>query len=143
MTFINQSAGILAYRRNIGQLEFLLVHPGGPFYKFRDLGVWSIPKGRIESGENPESAARREFYEETGLLVTQNLTAMAPVVLKSGKIIHAFSLQQDFDLTDFHSNTFKLLGIDYPEVDRSAWFNKFSALRKIHPAQASFLCQIE
>src|SRR2546430_13236640 len=98
------SAGILAYRRNNG-LEILLAHPGGPFWAKKDAGVWSIPKGLVESGDLL-ACARREFTEETGLTADGAFLPLAPVKQKSGKTVHPFAVEADFDLANCRSNTF-------------------------------------
>src|ERR1700758_5243980 len=101
------SAGILAFRRQTG-LEILLGHPGGPFWAKKDAGVWTIPKGVSGQGEDRLAAARREFTEETNLAAPGDARALMPVNLKSGKIVHAFALQADLDLSGFASNTFEI-----------------------------------
>src|SRR5438132_4825279 len=100
------SAGILAYRRHNG-LEVLLAHPGGPFWTKKDEGAWSIPKGLVESGDLL-ACARREFLEETGLVVDGEPVPLSPVKQKSGKVVHAWAIEADLDLTDSRSNTFTL-----------------------------------
>ena len=138
------SAGILAYRRKDG-LEVLLAHPGGPYWANKDLGAWSIPKGLVESGDLV-ACARREFHEETGLTADGVLIPLAPVKQKSGKTVHAFALEADFDLTDCRSNTFKVewpprsgKWKDFPEVDRVAYFDRAAATTKILAYQRPFI----
>src|SRR5690242_13203976 len=101
------SAGILAFRQRSG-LEVLLGHPGGPFWASKDEGAWTIPKGLVETGDDLVAAARREFTEETGLVVEGNMIELTPVAQKSGKLVHAFAVERDFDLSHFASNTFAL-----------------------------------
>src|SRR6202049_2819775 len=101
------SAGILAFRRKPA-LEVLLAHPGGPFWAKKDDGAWTIPKGLVEAGENSAAAARREFNEETSLAAEGELIALAPVNQKSGKVVHAFAVEADFELGPFASNTFDI-----------------------------------
>ncbi|HEX4043767.1 MAG TPA: NUDIX domain-containing protein, partial [Xanthobacteraceae bacterium] len=96
------SAGILAFRRQAG-LEVLLAHPGGPFWAKKDDSAWTIPKGLVEPGDDLAATARREFREETNLTVPGALLALAPVNQKSGKIVHAFAAEADFDLGQFAS----------------------------------------
>ena len=91
------SAGLLAFRRK-NELEVLLAHPGGPFWAKKDDGVWTIPKGLVEPGDDLIAAARREFAEETNLIADGELIALAPVNQKSGKTVHAFAFEADFDL---------------------------------------------
>src|SRR5262249_50681507 len=101
------SAGILAFRRR-DDFEVLLAHPGGPFWAKKDAGAWTIPKGLVEPGDDIIAAARREFSEETNLVAEGDLIELAPVRQKGGKLLHAFALEQDFDLSAFTSNTFEL-----------------------------------
>jgi predicted NUDIX family NTP pyrophosphohydrolase len=138
------SAGILAYRRRRG-LELLLAHPGGPYWRGRDEGAWSIPKGVVESGDLL-ACARREFNEETGLQADGDLVALTPRRQKSGKTVHAFALEADFDLSGFVSNTFEMEWPPrsgktqaFPEVDRVAYFSLPIARRKILPGQRPFI----
>ena len=134
------SAGILAFRRRSG-LELLLAHPGGPYWRSRDVGAWSIPKGMVET-DDVLACARREFNEETGLTAAGPFTALTPIRQKSGKTVHAFAVEADFDLTRFSSNMLymewpprsgKLQS--FPEIDRVAYFTLATARRKILPAQ--------
>ncbi|HXW48677.1 MAG TPA: NUDIX domain-containing protein [Xanthobacteraceae bacterium] len=143
------SAGILAYRRR-KELEVLLAHPGGPFWAKKDAGVWTIPKGLIEPGNDAIGAARREFKEETNLVAAGETIALAPVRQKSGKMVHAFALEADFDLTLFASNTFEIewppksgRWRTFPEIDRIAYFTLPTARAKILAYQASFLTELE
>ena len=101
------SAGLVAFRRRNG-LEVLLAHPGGPFWAKKDDGVWTIPKGLVEPGDSLLAAARREFREETNLTPSGELIALAPVNQKSGKAVHAFAFEADFDLAQFASNKFEI-----------------------------------
>src|ERR1700741_2541470 len=101
------SAGILAFRRR-PELEVLLGHPGGPFWAKKDAGAWTIPKGLVEAGDDIVAAARREFTEETGLAAEGAMLELSLVTQKSGKLVHAFALEADFDLARFASNTFEL-----------------------------------
>jgi len=103
-----QSAGLLLYRRPAGRLQVLLVHPGGPFWRKKDLGAWSIPKGEFAAGEDALAAATREFHEETGLEVAGPFTPLAPVKQPGGKIVHAWAVEGDFDPRALRSNTFSL-----------------------------------
>ncbi|MFY9696029.1 MAG: NUDIX domain-containing protein, partial [Xanthobacteraceae bacterium] len=122
------SAGLLIYRRENG-LEVLLAHPGGPFWVKKDDGVWTIPKGLVEAGNDLIAAARREFTEETNLTADGELTALSPVNQKSGKTVHAFAFEADFDLARFASNEFQIewpprsgRQQSFPEIDRIAYF---------------------
>jgi predicted NUDIX family NTP pyrophosphohydrolase len=143
-----QSAGILAYRLDNEVLEVFLVHPGGPLWAGKDLGAWSIPKGEFEE-EDPLSAARREFAEETGIQVEGDFLALSPQKQKGGKVVSAWAVEADFDASEMRSNTFEMewpprsgRRQSFPEVDRGAWFSVEEALRKINPAQAGFLDEL-
>jgi predicted NUDIX family NTP pyrophosphohydrolase len=138
------SAGILAFRRG-RSVEFLLAHPGGPYWRNKDEGAWSIPKGTVESGD-VLACAKREFNEETGLVADGELTALTPLRQKSGKLVHAFALEGDFDLTAFTSNTFEMEWPphsgkmqSFPEIDRIAYFTLSTARKKILPGQRAFI----
>jgi len=138
------SAGILAFRRKRG-LEVLLAHPGGPYWRSKDEGAWSIPKGVVESG-NLLACAKREFNEETGLIAAGTFIPLTAARQKSGKMVHAFALAADFDLTGFSSNEFEMewpprsgKHQSFPEVDRIAYFTLATARRKILPGQRPFI----
>jgi predicted NUDIX family NTP pyrophosphohydrolase len=140
------SAGLLLYRRRGGPIEVLLVHPGGPFWRHKDAGAWTIPKGEVGPGEALLDAARREFQEETGFAVDAPAVPLGHVRLTSGKIIHAFAAEGDLDASEVRSNTFEMQWPRgsgqwraYPEVDRAAWFNLAEARRRILPAQGALL----
>jgi predicted NUDIX family NTP pyrophosphohydrolase len=146
-----KSAGILLYRRAAsGAIEVLLAHPGGPFWTRKDEQAWSIPKGEF-SAEEPLDAARRELTEETGAVVGAAATpvALAPVKQPSGKVVHAFAVEQDFDVATLRSNTFTMewpprsrREQEFPEVDRVAWFGLDEARRKIQRGQEGLLDQL-
>jgi predicted NUDIX family NTP pyrophosphohydrolase len=138
------SAGILAFRRKRG-LEVLLAHPGGPYWRKRDEGAWSIPKGVVESGDLL-ACAKREFNEETGLTAAGDFIALEPARQKSGKLVHAFAQEADFDLANFTSNEFEMewpprsgKRASFPEVDRVAYFPVDTARKKILPGQLPFI----
>jgi predicted NUDIX family NTP pyrophosphohydrolase len=142
------SAGILAYRRR-ERLEVLLAHPGGPYWRAKDLGAWTIPKGLVESGDL-KTCARREFNEETGLSAEGPLVPLTSLTQKSGKTVHAYALAADFDLTQFKSNDFEMEWPPrsgklqtFPEVDRIAWFDLPTAKKKILPGQLAFLQELK
>ncbi len=139
------SAGILVFRRNHRGLELLLAHPGGPYWRNKDAGAWSIPKGLVESGD-PLTCAKREFNEETGLVAAGKFIQLRPIRQKSGKTVHAFALESDFDLAAFSSNDFEMewpphsgKRQSFPEVDRISYFKVATARRKILPAQRPFI----
>ena len=141
-----QSAGILVYRLSQAGPAVLLVHPGGPFWAKKDAGAWSIPKGEFDSTENPEDAARREVKEETGMEISGPLQELGVAKQKSGKLVYAWAVCQDWDPATLLSNTFRMeypprsgRMVEFPEVDRAAWFELPAAREKIHPGQAPFL----
>jgi predicted NUDIX family NTP pyrophosphohydrolase len=143
------SAGILLYRGEGNSLEVLLVHPGGPFWAKKDEGAWSIPKGELDEGEESRACALRELEEEIGSsldLVPEQLAELGEVRLKSGKRVHGWAAEGDFDPASLHSNTFAMewpprsgKQREFPEVDRAEWFAPEQARLKINPAQAVFL----
>jgi predicted NUDIX family NTP pyrophosphohydrolase len=144
------SAGLLLFRTTARGLEVLLVHPGGPFYARKDLGVWSIPKGLPEAGEELLAAARREFAEETGFAASGPFESLGTVLQKNGKRVHAWAARGDADPAELRSNHFELewprgSGVkrSFPEVDRAAWLSLDEARRKIVPAQAELLDALE
>jgi predicted NUDIX family NTP pyrophosphohydrolase len=153
-----RSAGILLFRRNGsaagadggGELEVLLVHPGGPFWARRDAAAWSIPKGEVDPGEEERVCALRELHEETGAAfpdaLEHELLPLGEVRLKSGKVVSAWALERDLDADAIHSNTFELEWPPrsgrvqtFPEVDRAGWFALDAAREKLLPAQAPFV----
>src|SRR3954471_5832356 len=103
-----QSAGLLLYRWGDAGLEFLLAHPGGPFWAKKDEGAWSIPKGEYLEGEDPLSVAKREFYEETGSELNGRFVALPPAKQPSGKIINAWAVEGDIDAASIRSNSFSM-----------------------------------
>lgn len=140
-----QSAGLLIYHITNNQLEMLLVHPGGPFFSKKDLGAWSIPKGEFTT-EDPLAAAIREFKEELGIDIAGNFHPLAPVKLKSGKIVHAWAIEADLDISQTVSNTFTIEWPprsgkmqEFPEVDKVEWFTIGEAKEKINGAQVGFI----
>ena len=140
------SAGLLMYRVRENELEFLLAHPGGPFWKDRDAGAWTIPKGEIQEGENPLAAAKREFEEEVGVKPQGDFIELTPITQKGGKVVHAWAIEGDCDTATIRSNTFQMEWPPRsgkfqacPEVDRAAFFRMDEARRKINPAQTALL----
>lgn len=143
------SAGLLMYRRTGAGIEFLLAHPGGPFWKNKDAGVWTIPKGELEPGEEPLATAMREFKEELGIAAEGTFSTLQPIKQKSGKIVQAWAFEGDFDPTQIKSNTFSIEWpprsgrmASFPEVDRAAFFGLDEAKTKINPAQIPFLEEV-
>ena len=103
-----QSAGLLVFRRSGPGVEFLLAHPGGPFWAGRDEGAWSIPKGLVGEGEEVLAAARREFEEETGQTVEGDFQPLEPLRQPSGKIVHAWLVEAELDMESFRSSPFEI-----------------------------------
>jgi predicted NUDIX family NTP pyrophosphohydrolase len=144
------SAGILMYRLGDAGLDVLLVHPGGPFWQNRDLGAWSIPKGELEKGEDPEAAARREFLEELGFEATGPLQPLGQVRQRGGKLVLAYALQGTLDAGAIRSNRITIgwpprsgRTISIPEIDRAEWFTLALARTKILAGQQPFLDRLE
>ncbi len=141
-----QSAGLLLYRRRNQSLEVLLVHPGGPFWAKKDLGAWSIPKGEYANGEDPLSAARREFEEETGFPAPADVIALGELKQAGGKMVKAWAAEGDCDPEKLVSNTCEIewpprsgRKMEIPEVDRAAWFGMDEARERILKSQLPFL----
>ncbi|RYZ30595.1 MAG: NUDIX domain-containing protein [Chitinophagaceae bacterium] len=146
---MRKSAGILAYRKQDSSLEVFLVHPGGPFWKGKEVGAWSIPKGEFSDDEDPLTAARREFREETGQEIAGDFIALEPIKQKAGKMVYAWAVKADVDAENIVSNSFKMeypyksgKWISVPEVDKAGWFGIAEAKEKINPAQAAFLDEL-
>ena len=144
-----RSAGLLIYRRRAGILEVFLVHPGGPFWRNKDAGAWSIPKGEYDDFEAPLAAAQREFTEETGMTASGDFRPLAPVRQAGGKVVTAFAVEGDFDVEGLRSNTFQMEWpprsgrlASFPEVDRAGWFTLDEARLKILPGQRPLLDEL-
>jgi predicted NUDIX family NTP pyrophosphohydrolase len=140
------SAGLLMFRESGDGLELFLVHPGGPFFRQRDDGAWTIPKGLIEPGEAPLDAARREFFEETGFESSGPYLPLTPVKQKGGKTVLAWAFRGDCDPYKVRANTFSLEWPrgsgrfqEFPEIDYAAFFSVADARRKLNPAQVAFV----
>lgn len=137
------------FRRKVS-LEVLLVHPGGPFFARKDLGAWSIPKGEYEGPEDPLTAARREFAEETGLPVDGDFLPLQPIKQKGGKEVLAWAIEGDIDAAKVVSNVFEMEWPPrsgkmrrFPEIDRAEWFDLSTARSKINERQRGFLDELE
>ncbi|MFI8565190.1 NUDIX domain-containing protein [Rhodococcus sp. NPDC078407] len=145
------SAGIVLYRVNTEGPEVLIAHPGGPYWARKDDGAWSIVKGLVAEGEDLLAAARREFREEVGLEVPAgNLVELGTVTQRAGKIVTAFGVEADLDVTNAVSNTFEIewppksgVMTAFPEVDRIEWFPLAQAKVKLLSAQHPFLDAVE
>jgi predicted NUDIX family NTP pyrophosphohydrolase len=134
------------YRRREAGPEILLVHPGGPFWRNKDAGAWSIPKGLYEEDEGPLAAARREFEEETGCRPDGDFIALGSFRQPGGKIVTAFAVEGDFDVAALRSNSFSIewpprsgRQTSFPEVDRGEWFSPAAARAKLVKGQVSIL----
>jgi len=141
-----ESAGLMMFRKRAGALEFLLVHPGGPFWKNKNAGAWTIPKGEIAEGENALAAAKREFEEELGLKAEGSFIELKPIKQKGGKVVRAWAFEGDCDPGQLKSNTFTMEWpprsgkmTEFPEVDRAEFFNLEKAKEKINEAQIPLL----
>lgn len=144
------SAGILLFKKDKDSLYYFLVHPGGPFWKNKDLGAWSIPKGEMLPDENSLDRALTEFKEETGKTAEGNFIELSPIKQKGGKIVYAWALEGDIDTSDLYSNTFSLEWppksgkiIEIPEVNQWEWFSSEEAQQRINAAQKGFITELE
>jgi predicted NUDIX family NTP pyrophosphohydrolase len=143
------SAGLLMYRKTPRGVEVLLVHPGGPFWRNKDQGAWTIPKGEVEEGEDLLAAARREFEEETGIRAREPFLPLEAVKQKGGKTVYAWAFEGDCDPEAIRSNQFQMEWPkgsgklqSFPEIDRAAFFRLDEAKLRINPTQASFLDEL-
>jgi len=147
---MKKSFGILMYRKKALEPEFLLVHPGGPYFKNKDMGIWSVPKGEADQeGEEPLMTAIREFEEETGLRPEGDFIALTPVLQKGGKQVFCWAVEGDFDPEALKSNTFPMEWpprsgryLEIPEVDRAGWFGLEEARLKINERQVPLLAEL-
>jgi predicted NUDIX family NTP pyrophosphohydrolase len=144
------SAGLLLFRRGSTALEVLLVHMGGPFWARKDAGAWTIPKGEVNPGEELLDTARREFLEETGFAPAGVLVPLGHIKQAAGKVVHAWAVEGDFDVTLLASNTFSMEWPkgsgkirEFPEVDRAEWFTLQEARARILKGQLPLLDALE
>jgi predicted NUDIX family NTP pyrophosphohydrolase len=145
-----RSAGLLVYRVSETGTEVLLAHPGGPFWRNRDDGAWTIPKGEFSDDEEPLAAAKREFEEELGSgAPIGDYIQLRPIKQKNGKIVHAWAIEGDFDPATLNSNTFEMEWPpksgrmqSFPEVDRAAWFQPEVAKKKILAGQPALIDEL-
>jgi len=145
---MKKSAGILLYRF-VPNVQFFLVHPGGPFWKNKNANAWSIPKGEFTDDEDPLIAAQREFQEETGMYINGNFLSLQPLKQKSGKMVYAWALEKDIDAGKIVSNKISIefpprsgKMMEIPEIDKAAWFDAADAKLHILPGQANFIEQL-
>ena len=144
-----QSAGVLLYRLKNKIPEVLLVHPGGPFWKNKDAGSWSIPKGEFIAGENALEAAKRELREETGIDFDGHFIELTPVKQKGGKVVFAWALEADIDPLLIQSNNFEMEWpprsgklLQFPEIDKGEWFTIAEGKHKINGSQSAFIDEL-
>ncbi len=149
MTMKKQSAGILLYRIKEKKLEVFLVHPGGPLWKNKDIGAWTIPKGEFEGDEQPLDAAVREFKEETGHALPGPFHPLSPIKQKGGKKVLAWAAEGNLDPASMVSNTFEMEWppksgrmASFPEVNKGGWFDMDTATQVINPAQVALLKEL-
>ena len=142
---IARSAGVLLYRL-VPEIEVLLVHPGGPYWRRKDRGAWQIPKGAIDAGEEPEAAARREVAEEIGLDLAVELEPLGEIRQAGGKYVTAFAAEHDFDPALLVSNTFELewpprsgKRVAFPELDAARWMKMSEAREMMLESQQPLL----
>ena len=143
------SAGVLVYRRSGARPEFLLGHPGAPLWARKDQGAWMIPKGLIEAGEDPATAAVREFEEETGLTCPALSQPLAPLRQTGGKTVLCWAAEADLDLAAFRPGTFEMewpprsgKRARFPEIDQLSYFDDAEALRRLLPSQAPLIAEV-
>lgn len=146
---MKQSAGILLYRNKNAELQFFLVHPGGPFFAKKNEGWWTIPKGELNENEAPLDAAVREFGEETGYKPKPPFTELQPITQKGGKKVYCWAVEDNLDAETITCNTFEMewppksgRKATYPEVDKAGWFSLAEAKILINERQASFLDEL-
>ncbi|MDR2235057.1 MAG: NUDIX domain-containing protein [Chryseobacterium sp.] len=144
------SAGILLFKKENNDWYYFLVHPGGPFWKNKDPGAWSVPKGEIEADEKPLDRAVKEFKEETGKTVTGKFIELSPIRQKGGKTVYAWAVEGDIDTSGLFSNTLLIewppksgKNIEIPEVDQWEWFTSEEAQKRINSAQKAFIMELE
>ena len=145
------SAGIVLYRRQEGQLQVLLAHPGGPFFVRRDEGYWTIPKGEVDPDEELLAVARREFQEETGHEAPRgDPIPLGSIVQKGGKVVHAWGFEGDLDPATAESNSFEMTWPpgsgrrqSFPEIDRVEWFDLVEARQKVKVTQIPLIDRLE
>jgi predicted NUDIX family NTP pyrophosphohydrolase len=145
-----RSAGLILYKREAGALRVLLAHPGGPFWAKKDRGAWSIPKGLVESGEEPLDAAIREFREETGFGAEGSYLPLGEVAQRGGKRVEAWAVEGDCDPASIKPGMFEMEWpprsgrmAQFPEIDRIAWFTLAEARERILAAQLPFIDRLE
>lgn len=144
------SAGILLFRQSHDEIEVLLTHPGGPFWRNKDVGAWIIPKGAIEPGETPSQAAIREYEEELGSPLTATPFRLCTIRQKGGKVVEVFAAEGDFDPVSLSSLEFEMEWpprsgerSHFPEIDQARWMGLIDARERILPSQLPILDALE
>ena len=144
-----KSAGLIMYRFYNKQLEVFLVHPGGPYWRQKDEGAWSIPKGEYTDDEDPFTVAKREFEEETGYRAEGDFIPLAPIRQPGGKVVTAWAIEGDCDADAIRSNNFTMewpprsgRKTEFPEVDKAGWFPVSTAMRKLLKGQTDLIEQL-
>lgn len=144
-----QSAGTLPYKFVNGQVFFFIAHPGGPFYRKKDDGWWSIVKGEFDDKEEPLQAAIREFKEETDIDIDGTLLELTPIKQKSGKLVYAWAVETDFNTENIKSNMFTMewpprsgVMAEFPELDKFEWFDAATTIVKLLPGQVGFVEEV-
>ena len=143
---VKRTAGVLMYRKAANGMEVFLVHPGGPFWKNKDAGAWSIPKGLLDEGEDALACARREFQEETGFAVDGEFVSLGAFRQPSGKQVLAWAVEGNCDASKVSGNLFEMEWPprsgrmqSFPEVDRGGWFSPDEAREKLLAGQRPIL----
>lgn len=146
---MKKSAGILLYRQKNTHPQVFLVHPGGPFWKNKDLGAWSIPKGEFTDDEHPLDAAKRELKEEVGISCNGPFIELTPLKQKAGKLVYAWAVEMDIDEDKIVSNTFQMewppksgMFKSFPEIDKAQWYYVDDAKQKINSSQSAFIDEL-
>jgi predicted NUDIX family NTP pyrophosphohydrolase len=148
---MNKSAGLLMYRIRDDELELFLAHMGGPYFKNKDNGYWTIPKGLIENNEPIKEAAKREFQEETGIVSEEPMIDLGEIKQKGGKIVYAWAFDYNGPPEiEIKSNSFEIewppksgMKKTFPEIDNAQFFKEEEARRKINPAQLPFIDRLK
>lgn len=146
---VKKSAGLLLFRLKNENIEFFLVHPGGPFFSKKDIGVWTIPKGEADENEDMFEAAKREFFEETGVKPEGDFIELTPIRQKNGKNVYAWGFEGNIDADKLTSNTFTIewppksgRNVSFPEIDKGTWFDLPTAKEKIIPEQVPLIDEL-
>lgn len=147
---MKKSSGVLLWKKENDICYVLLAHFGGPYWKDLDIGAWSLQKGIVENNEKVFDAAKRESFEETNLVIKNEINYLASKKVSKKKLVIMFESYFDGDITNFKSNTFKIefprnSGVfkEYPEMNEIKWFSIDEAKKYIHPSQTFFINRLE